>query len=130
MGFYEEMADVARELLAPTDEGGLGQGTIELVRYLPSPAPVNAWDPPAPSEREITVLDGVARGVGRELIGAPIETGGQIVATDLTVTVAPWPGTYQLGDVLEVDDRPVTVLKAENIPAAGVVCAVRFVVRR
>ncbi len=130
MGFYEDMAQTARDLLAPTDEGGLGQGMIALVRYVPGAAGTNPWDPPATPSREVTVLDGAARGVSKELIGAPVETGGQIVATDLQVIVAPWGGEYAAGQVLEIDGAPVTVLKVENIPAAGPVCAVRFVVRR
>lgn len=128
--FYAEMAGVTRELLSPTSEGGLGQGDIAIVRYVPGPSPANAWDPPSEPERDITVLDGAARGVGKELVGTPIENGGKIVATDLSVIVAPWGGSYEPADVLEVDGLPVTVLRVENIPAAGTVCAVRFVVRR
>lgn len=128
--FYASMRQTAIDLLAPTSEGGLGQGTIELVRYVVAPAPANPWDPPAPQEREITVLDGAARGVGKEMIGTPVENGGQIVATDLQVIVAPWGGAYEPADVLELDDKSVTILKVENIPAVGTVCAVRFVVRQ
>lgn len=127
---YTRMRATAARLLSPTSEGGLGQGTIELVRYVEGDEPANAWDPPAPPAREITVLDGTARGVGKELIGAPVETGGQIVATDLQVIVAPWGEEYQPGEVLEIDGTPVTVLKVEKIPAAGTVVVVRFVVRR
>jgi len=123
--FYAEMRQVAIEMLAPTSEGGLGQGSIELVRYLDGDAPTNPWDPPLPPERDIIVLDGV----GKELIGAPVENGGQIVATDLQVIVAPWGGTVEPADVLEIDSSPVTILKIENIPAAGPACAIRFVVR-
>lgn len=128
--FYADMRQTAIDLLAPTDEGGLGQGTIELVRYVPGAAPANPWDPPTEPTREVTPLDGAARGVGKELIGAPIETGGQIVATDLVVIVSPWGGVVEPTHVLEIDGLPVTILKIENIPAAGITCAVRFVVRR
>jgi hypothetical protein len=128
--FYVEMAQATRELLAPTSEGGLGQGEIALVAYIDGPAPANPWDPPALPERDITLLDGAARGVAKELIGAPVENGGQIVATDLQVIVAPWGGTYQPGQVLEIDGSPVTILKIDNIPAAGPVCAIRFLVRQ
>lgn len=128
--FYAEMAQAARDLLAPTDEGGLGQGTIQLVAYVPGAPGANPWDPPAPPSRQVTELNGAARGVSKELIGAPVETGGQIVATDLQVVVAPWDGEYEPGQVLELDAIPVTILKVENIPAAGTVCAVRFLVRR
>jgi hypothetical protein len=128
--FYDEMADVVREMLAPTSEGGLGQGSIALVRSVEGVAPTNPWDAPAAPTRQVTTLDGAARGVGKELIGAPVETGGQIVATDLQVIVAPWGGAVDPADVLEIDGAPVTILKVENIPAAGTVCAVKFVVRR
>lgn len=127
--FYDDMADVVREMLAPTSDGGLGQGSIALVRYVPGAAPTNPWDPPAPPSRVVTPLDGAASGVAKELIGAPVETGGQIVATDKQVIVAPWGGSYDPGDVLELDSAPVTVLKIDNIPAVGTVCAIRFVVR-
>lgn len=123
------MAQVAREMLAPTSEGGLGQGSIALVRYLPPPPPANPWDPPAQPTRQVTPLDGVVRGVAKELIGAPVETGGQIVASDVQILVAPWDGRYDPADVIEVGHAPVTVLKVENIPAAGTVCAVRFIAR-
>jgi hypothetical protein len=124
------MAGVATRLLAPTSQGGLGQGSIELVRYVDGPPPVHEWDPPSPSSRQVAVLNGVARGVGKELIGTPVQTGGQIVATDLQAIVAPWGGSYDPADVLEIDGSPVTILKVENVPAAGTVCAVKFVVRR
>lgn len=127
---YERMQATARRLLAPTDEGGLGQGKIELVRYVAGPPPANSWDPPSPPSRQVTPLDGAASGVGKELVGTPVETGGQIVATDLQVIVAPWGGEYDPADVLEIDGKPVTVLSVRNIPAAGTVVAVKFVVRR
>ena len=129
LDFYQDMAQMAREVLAPTSEGGLGQGEIELVRYVPGPPPANPWDPPSQPERDVTVLDGAARGVSKELIGAPVENGGQIIATDLQVIVAPWGGEYGPTDTLEIDGAPVTVLRVENIPAAGTVCAIRFLVR-
>ncbi len=130
MSFYADMAQAARELLAPKDEGGLGQGSIVLVRYGDAPAGQNPWDAPLPPSREKTPLNGIARGVAKELVGSPVENGGQIVATDLQAIVAPWGGEYAPGDVLEIDGSSVTVLRVENIPAAGPVCAVRFVVRR
>lgn len=128
--FYADMRQTAIDLLAPTDEGGLGQGEIKLVRYVPGAAPANAWDPPSPPTRQVTPLAGAARGVGKELIDTPVQTGGKIIATDLQVIVAPWGGAYDPGDVLELDGKPVTVLKISNIPAAGTVCAVHFVVRQ
>lgn len=127
--FYSEMADVAREMLAPTTEGGLGQGAIQLVRLIPGDAPTNAWDPPAEPTPEIITLNGAASGVAKELIGAPVENGGQIVATDRQVIVAPWGGEYEPTDALKLDGVAVTILKVSNIPAVGTVCAIRFVVR-
>ncbi|WP_395326931.1 hypothetical protein WBP06_09460 [Novosphingobium sp. BL-8H] len=128
--FYADMRQTAIDLLAPASEGGLGQGSIALVRLVPGPPPANEWNPPADPTREVTPLDGAARGVGKELIGAPIETGGQIVATDLIAIVAPWDGEYDPADAVELDGKPVTVLSVKNIPAVGTVCAVQFVLRQ
>lgn len=129
-GFYERMRATAKRLLAPTDEGGLGQGTIALVRYEAAAAPATPWDPPAPPTRKVTPLDGVARGVSAQLVGTPVDNGGQVIATDLQVVVAPWGGEYGPADIIEIDGAPVTVLKVENIPAAGLVCAIRFLMRQ
>lgn len=128
--FYADARAMASELLAPTDEDGLGQGDIRIVRYAAPLAAPNAWSAPSPPLRTTYQLSGAARGVGKELIGAPVENGGQIVATDLQVIVSVWDGKYEPGDVLEIDCKPVTVLKIENIPAAGPPCAIRFLVRR
>ncbi len=128
--FYDDMLAVAVELLSPTSDGGLGQGSITLVRQTPGAPGPNPWDPPTDPTLTTTTLNGAARGVAKELIGAPVESGGQIVATDEQVIVSPWGGAYEPADVLELDGVPVTILKVENIPAVGTVCAVRFVVRR
>lgn len=127
--FYDEMRGVSIELLAPTSQGGLGQGKIELVRTTPGAPPVNSWDPPSAPTRTITVLNGAARGVAREFVGLSVPNGGQIIATDKEVIVSPWGGEYAPGDVLELDDKPVTILRVDDIPAVGTVCLVRFIVR-
>lgn len=127
---YDDFAEMSRELLAPTSEDGFGQGEIALVRYVDGPAPANPWDPPAAQEREVTILNGAARGVGKEMVGTPIENGGQIIASDLVVIAAPWGGEYEPADVLQIDGKPVTVLSVKNIPEAGTVCLVQFVARR
>jgi hypothetical protein len=134
MGFYEDMAQTARDLLAPTEEGGLGQGSIHLVRLVPGAPGPDPWSPPSDPVPETIPLEGVARGVAKELIGAPIETGGAIVSTDkmalVSVPQSGWNADdYAPTDVLKIDGKPVTVLKVENIPAAGTPCVIRFIVR-
>ena len=126
--FYAEMAGVTAELLASTSEGGLGQGEIVLVRYTAGSAPANEWDAPTTPTRTELTLAGAAKGVSEKFIGtmAGSET---IVGSDLEVIVAPFAGGYDPGDVLEIDSNPVTVLSVQNIPAAGTVSAVRFIVR-
>lgn len=132
---YTRMQATARRLLAPTDRGGLGQGEIAIVRYVAGPPPASPWEAPSPPTPERIPLDGAARGVGKELVGTPVENGGQIVATDLLVIVAvPESGynadDYEPADVLEIDGAPVTVMSVKNIPAAGIPCAIQFVARQ
>lgn len=130
MSFYSDMAAVAAELLAPESQGGLGQGSIVLVRYTPAAAGANPWDAPGAPTPTRTTLAGVVSGVSKELVGTPVADGTAIVATDLQVIVAPWGGSYDPGDVLELDGTPVIVLKVQNIPAVGTVAAVKFIARR
>lgn len=126
MSIYDRMADVSRRLLS---NDKFGQGVIQLVRYTPGADPVDPWSPPLPPVRTVIPITGAARGVSKELIGTPVDTGGQIVGTDLMVITPPIVGGYDPADVLEIDGKPVTILSVQNIPAAGTVSAVRFIVR-
>lgn len=124
--FYEQMGQMARELLAPTSAGGLGQGRLELVRSVNIP-PDNPWDPPIPKQ-QVESIDGAVRGVDSRLVG--VEVGGTVIlASDrVAITEVPKMG-YEAGDVLTVDGRPVNIIAVEKIPAAGITSAVRFIIR-
>ena len=126
--FYAVMAAMTAELLAPTGDGGLGQGSIVLVRYTPGEEPENEWEPPTEPTRSERTLAGAVKGVSKELVGTQAGNTA-IVASDLEVIVAPFAGEYDPADVLEIDGTPVTVLSVRNIPAAGTVAAVKFIVR-
>lgn len=127
--FYEEMAVMARELLAPTSQGGLGQGTLAIVRRVPT-APVNEWEQP-PVTEVIEVLNGAVRGVSSQLVfsGNLGAAGPVILSTDLSATCTPPSIPYQPGDAFTIDGRPVMVIRVDNIPAAGTAVAVRFILR-
>lgn len=126
--FYSELADMARELLAPTSQNGLGQGTIMLTHVTPgTPDPAEPWKPVQPQTTTQT-LRGAVRGVSKELIGT--EAGGTIIlASDRqAITEVPTLG-YEPGDLFGVDGQEVFVIRVDNIPAAGVTSAVRWVIR-
>jgi hypothetical protein len=127
--FYAEMAQVAASLLAPTSDGGLGQGTVTLSRSV-RVDPVNSWDEPTFTWATQTLRASV-RGVSAKMVGLPAgePENGVIVASDRVATCAVPAAGYSVGDLMAIDGRPVTVLQFENIPAAGTPSAVRFVVR-
>lgn len=124
--FYSEMAKVARDLLAPTSAGGLGQGEIVLTRIITG-APPNPWTPPVDTA-ESEALRGAVRGVSKELIGAEVG-GAVIVASDRQAIVEVPKQPYTAGDILSVDGVPVHILSVTNIPAAGIASAVKFIIR-
>lgn len=126
--FYAEMGQMATELLAPTSQGGLGQGQVVLSRKIPgTPDPDKPWIP-VEDEYKREPLRAAVRGVSKELVGT--EAGGTvIVASDRQVICAPIAMGYAAGDTLVVDGVPVHVIAVENIPAAGVTSAVRFIIR-
>src|SRR5690554_780783 len=124
--FYESMRQTAEDLLSPTSQGGLGQGSIVLSRQSSTPG-ANPWDPPVTTTTTET-LKGAVRGVSKELIG--VEAGGTVIlASDRQAICAPPSMGYTAGDTLVVDGVPVVIISVQNIPAAGTVSAIRFVIR-
>lgn len=125
--FYEEMKAMAADLLAPTSEGGLGQGNIVLSRLVDGAPPANPWDPVDKVPKSET-LRGAASGVKSEMIG--MEVGGTVIlATDIQLTCAVPEMGYEAGDTLSIDGKVFHILSVQNIPAAGIASAVRFIVR-
>lgn len=126
--FYQQMAAVSAELLAPTSQGGLGQGEIKLTRITQgTPDPDKPWEPVSPTKTTET-LKGAVKGVDSKLVGT--EAGSAVIrATDREVICAPPSIGYMAGDVLSIDSKDVLILSVQKIPAAGITSAVKFIVR-
>lgn len=126
--FYQQMAAVSAELLAPTSQNGLGQGEIKLTRITQgTPDPDKPWVPVLPTKKTET-LKGAVKGVDSKLVGT--EAGSAVIrATDREVICAPPSIGYMAGDVLSIDSRDVLILSVIKIPAAGITSAVKFIVR-
>ena len=128
--FFDDMAAMARDILLPSDQGGLGAKTGAIKFYrLTASMPVNPWDPPStPTKTELTGIRAQAFGIGKELVGTAIEN-TVLVATDLKVVCERISGGRQPTDVIEIDGKPVTILAVKDIPEAGTVSAHVFFVR-
>ena len=126
--FYSQMGRVASELLAPTSQNGLGQGDVVLSRKIPGTPDLSQPWLPVEDTYERETLRAAVRGVSKELVGT--EAGGTIIlASDRQAICAPIAMGYTAGDTLIVDGVPVHIVSVSNIPAAGVVSAVRFLIR-
>lgn len=125
--FYEDMRAVAADLLAPTSQGGLGQGQIELSRTTVETDEDKPWLPP--TETTVTEpLDGAVRGVSSSLVG--VEVGGTVILASDRQCIATVPQMgYTAGDRLSVDGAEVNIIAVEPIPAAGITSAVKFIIR-
>lgn len=128
MGFYDDMADMVRDILQPDSGGGLGQGVFTLMHITPgSPNPAAPWEPVTPVTQMASVR-GAVRGISKELIG--VEVGGTVLlATDRVALCEVPPIDCSPGDTLTVDGVTMTILAVEKIPAAGVTSAVKFFIR-
>ena len=112
--FYSQMADMTRDLLQPTSEGGLGQGRLTMSREGEAVPGANPWDPVVPGERIVEKLDGAVRGIDKRMIGT--EVGGVVLmASDRQAICAAPVMTWQPGDTFAVDGKPVAPAMAENI---------------
>lgn len=128
--FYAEMAAMVNDLLKPTSQGGLGQGLLQLGRKTTTPAG-NEWDPPIDTVAPLETVKGAVRGVSADMVAAsPIGPSGPIIkASDLSAVIAPPKGDYRTGDVFMIDGQPFDILTVTNIPPAGTLVAVRYVLR-
>ena len=126
--FYSDMGKMAAQLLAPTSQGGLGQGEITLTRKIPgTPNPNKPWEPVEPTTQTES-LRGTVRGVSKQLIGTEMD-GTVILASDRQAICTVPTMQCTAGDVLSVDGVPVHIIAVEKIPAAGVTSAVKFIIR-
>lgn len=124
---YSRMAEVSARLLAPTSQGGMGQGSVILTRVTPGVPGPNPWDPVIPTTQTET-LRAAVRGVDRRLVGTSVGD-AVILASDRQCICAPPAMVYSPGDVLSVDGVPVHIISVEKLPAAGIASAVKFLIR-
>lgn len=147
MSFYGEMADMARELLAPEADGGLGQGviTVERIEQEPMPPDWPTWEPWKGVETTKTyLLRGAVSGVSKELVD-----GTNLLASDQMLICADWmalistqtgdgdpvtsstevPFDLSVPEIVNVDGLPFTTLQRVPIPGAGVKAAHKFIIR-
>ena len=126
--FYQEMQQMARDLLAPTSAGCLGQGTLVLTSITPgTPDPLEPWKPVTPQTTTQT-LRGAVKGVSSKLIG--VEVGGTVIVSTDREAITEVPSiAYKAGDLFSVDGKEVRVISVQPIPAAGTVSAVRWIIR-
>lgn len=138
MDFFEEMQQMARELLAPTSQGGFGQGRVVLVRNPPAVAnPAGDWEEPGrPSPLREVVGASVSGALPAGQQSQEYGDGVVILSTDLKVlTAVPQEVDWRMdpkGVVLEleIDGKLMTVLRSKGIMAAGIPAAIEFIVRR
>ena len=128
MTIYDRARATADRLLNPARLGA-ASGAIVLTRRTVTDAP-NPWDNPTITTASET-LKAQAFGVSSQLIGTPANEpdGPVIIATDRMVIAALPVMGYVAGDILAIDGRAVTILRVENIPAAGTKSAIKFMVR-
>ena len=126
--FYSDLATMARDLLAPTSVGGLGQGTLVLTSITPGvPDVTQPWLPVTPQTTTQT-LRGAVKGVSSKLIG--VEVGGTVIVSTDREAITEVPNiAYKAGDLFSVDDKEVRVISVQPIPSAGTVSAVRWIIR-
>lgn len=115
-GFYADMADMVLDLLKPDGEDGLGQGTVELKRVVPTPGP-NPWDPPTETSQTWPLSAAVKR------LHQRYENGILIVETGDMVTFAAPDVVPVLTDTLIIDGVERVITNLTPIPPAGTVVA-------
>lgn len=119
MSIYDEMQNVARELLSDPE---FRQGVISLIRLTPGNGPVD--DPGNPTETAYA-LDGTARGVKFKYVSM-----GLAVASDLQITHSVIAVEPAMSDFVQVDGVRYKVVQVIRKPSAGTPVAFTLIIRR
>lgn len=126
MAFYDEMQDVAADVLKE-----FKQGVIKYIDIEPGSGPVD--DPGEPVEKSYT-LDGAARGVkykyvqGGLAVASDLQVTSSVKATDennLQVSLNP-----KLNGFVEIDDVRYKIVQVLPKPAAGTTVAFTLIIRK
>lgn len=111
MSFYDDMQDVATELLAE-----FAQGTVSLKRVVQTPAE-NEWESPTETATTYPLSAAVKRLHHRYEAGALIAETGDMVSFSVSAV------TPLLTDKLVIDGVERVITELTPIPAAGTVVA-------
>lgn len=119
MPFYDEMRDIATELLTEFQ-----QGVIKYVGVVPGNGP--SYDPgQSTPAAPITLPASVARGVSFKYV-----SGGLAIASDLQVTVNVDVLTPDMSGYFTIDNVKYKIVQIINKPAAGTPVARVIIIRK
>lgn len=135
--FYQEMAQMAEEMLAPTSQGGLGQGKVELIRKTVVRDELEPWQLPTETVQRETLRAAVSIIQSRFSSSAGYMGETMILEGDLQVVAAvpkqlDWiPGGQNSATLyVQLDDGlEIPVVQVSTIPEAGTPVAIIFVAR-
>lgn len=113
MGFYDEMADMAQELLLPDEEGGLGQGVVQLKRLTQGVA-TEPGEPAGTISTQLYTLRAAVKRVHRRY-----ENGVLVIETGDIVTFAVPETVPEITDKLVIDGAERVITGLTPIAGAG-----------
>lgn len=123
--FYTQQAGRTRALLGQR----FGQDGIELVQRVTIPG-ANEWDDPIVMTMHIP-LQAVQRGVDLELVGQRVGDGGPLILAGAKhVTAVPPDVAWTVTDLIEIDGKSYSILKAEPVGDPAAPAFVKFLVQR
>ncbi|MBX3490903.1 hypothetical protein [Parvibaculum sp.] len=125
MSFYDEMREVADELLGAGSE--FAQGTLALSVFTPGSGP--AHNPGAGTYADIA-LSGTVGTPFVDNSSATYEDGSAVQVNDLLVTCAVPPTLPKMTDKVKVDGVSHDIKQINELPAAGTAVALKIYVRK
>lgn len=127
MSFYDEMQDIASELLGEFDQSR-GTGTqsdgLWYIHMTPGNGPV---DNPGPATPTPYKLDAVSRGVSFRFIGTAGVNGALITASDLQLTAAVFDIEPKPAGFIRADGIDYKIKAIQRVPPTGVCVAHKIV---
>lgn len=119
MGFYDDMADVATDVLGEFKQDMNGGKPILLRRPSASTPGANSFDRPTQGTPADTTLSASVLAAASDKASMSYVDGKTILGSDLTVTCAVFGFDPAMTDFVVVNNKPRLIKKILQIPASG-----------
>jgi hypothetical protein len=130
MGFYDEMAEVASEILTEFKQDAEGALPVQLKRPAAPTQGGNSYDKPTQNAPTTITLNATVNNVESDKATSAFVDGETILGSDLVITFPALDATPVMTDTFVVNGKTLAAKKIVSVPPSGTPVVHKVIVSR